>query len=558
MNLLFQPFTSDILTIKSPEKFTYPFNYTPHELSKISAEELQKYLVTQKEWVHDFGLHSNASNSGVGKMFGVLVCKDNQDNLGQLWAFSGKLANGNNWQKFVPTVFDMLTQEGFYKKGEAVLNTYNHQIKSIEQNPSYLSLLDQQQELIKEFDYQVVSQKRKIKELKKIRQIKRKEASLKLSAAELLIHNNQLNEESKKENIILKKMNKKWQAIIKDHSDKINVYKTQIDQLKQLRKQRSADLQQQLFKQYTFLNIQGKTKSIGEIFDNNPPAGAGECCAPKLLHYAFKNKLTPICMAEFWWGKSPKSEIRTHKNFYPSCRSKCEPILLSHMLNGLPVDQNPLEKEVTTTKEIQVIYDDPWIAIVNKPSGLLSVPGKRIKNSVYTQLQSRYPETSGPLLVHRLDRATSGLLIVAKSLPIYINLQKQFTNRQVKKKYIALLDGVVTKPTGEINLPLRVDLNNRPQQLVCFEHGKIAKTTYKVVEVKNEQTLIHFFPVTGRTHQLRVHSAHILGLNTPIIGDDLYGKTSKRLYLHAAFLEFTHPKTQEIVQFKLDSDFPKL
>jgi len=177
---------------------------------------------------------------------------------------------------------------------------------------------------------------------------------------------------------------------------------------------------------------------------------------------------------------------------------------------------------------------------------------------LYGQLQSRYPEASGPLLVHRLDRATSGLLIVAKSLPIYINLQKQFTNRQVKKKYIALLDGVVTKPTGEINLPLRVDLNNRPQQLVCFEHGKIAKTTYKVVEVKNEQTLIHFFPVTGRTHQLRVHSAHILGLNTPIIGDDLYGKTSKRLYLHAAFLEFTHPKTQEIVQFKLDSDFPKL
>lgn len=555
MNLLFQPFSTDISHLNPPTKFTYPFNYTPHKLSEVAAQELQEYITNQKEWLHNFGLNSSECNSGMGKMFGVLVCKDSKGSLGQLWAFSGKLANSNTLSKFVPTVFDMLTQEGFYRKGEAVLNDYNARIKALEANKLYLNLLLEKEQLTTQLNEEVTTQKQRIKSLKKLRQQRRNEAVNKLSDQEVEALNYQLNEESKKENIILKKMNKHWNHLLEVQTEKIKTFTNQISTLKQQRKQKSASLQQQLFAQYTFLNIQGNTKSLGAIFEDNPPAGAGECCAPKLLHYAFKHQLTPVTMAEFWWGKSPSSEIRKHKNFYPSCRSKCEPILQSHMLKGLEVDDNPLEIETNTSKEITIIYEDPFIAVINKPSGLLSVPGKRIKNSVYTQLQKKYPEATGPLLVHRLDRATSGLLLMAKSLPVYVDLQKQFTNRSVKKRYIALLEGKVKSPKGVINLPLRVDLDNRPQQLVCFEHGKAAETNYEVLKVIDNRTLIHFFPVTGRTHQLRVHSAHFQGLNTPIVGDDLYGKTNQRLMLHANYIEFKHPETQKNVHFELACDF---
>jgi len=260
-------------------------------------------------------------------------------------------------------------------------------------------------------------------------------------------------------------------------------------------------------------------------------------------------------MAEFWWGKSPNSEIRKHLNFYPSCRSKCEPILLQHMLKGMDVDENPLELENTQDKEIKIIYEDKWLVVINKPHALLSVPGKRVKDSVYIRMQQLFPNATGPLVVHRLDRATSGLMVIAKNLEVYIDLQKQFTSRTISKKYIALLDGVVKQLKGTIDLPLRVDLDNRPQQLVCYEHGKPAVTKYEVIEVKERKTLIHFYPVTGRTHQLRVHSAHPLGLNCPIVGDDLYGNTSERLCLHAEWIEFKHPTTKSKIDFEVPLKF---
>ncbi len=555
MNLLFLPFKTDISHIELPEKFTYPFNYTPNKLSEISAKELQDYLTKQIEWKHNFGFDTTNKSLAIGKMFGVLVCKDMNGNLGQLWAFSGKLAEGNQWTNFVPTVFDMLIQEGFYKKGEAVLNEYNSKIKAIEEDSKYHVLLSEQEEIVRESQLELSQQKSRIKFLKSQRQLKRDKALKELSADSYSILANELNEESKKENIILKKMNKKWNVIIANKKDEVDTYLKEIDVLKQLRKDKSTALQQQLFKKYTFLNVKGVTKSLSEIFDNNPPAGAGECCAPKLLHYAFSNNLQPLCMAEFWWGKSPNSEIRKHQNFYPSCRSKCEPILLKHMLKGLNVEDNPLEQEINLNKSIEIVYDDEWLAVINKPCGLLSVPGKRIKNSVYTQVQQMYPEATGPLMVHRLDRATSGLMIIAKDLQTYIALQKQFTARLVKKRYIALLDGIIASKKGEINLPLRVDLDNRPQQLVCYKHGKPSKTSYNVVKVENNTTLIHFFPITGRTHQLRVHSAHIKGLNTPILGDDLYGKPNRRLFLHAEYVSFKHPVTDRDIQFELENTF---
>lgn len=556
MSDLFLPFKTIISEIKPPEKFTYPFNYVPHKLSEIASKELQIYIDSQTEWNHNFGLNKVNEVQGIGKMFGVLVCQNTKGELGQLWAFSGKLAEGNQWTNFVPTVFDMLTEEGFYKQGEALLNSYNTKIKALKNNEEYVKLLNEKEIKEKQSKVEINAQKERIKVLKHKRDQLREKAMLELSHEELTEFNYKLSEQSKKENISLKKINKYWKNSIFETSNKITIFETKINALKKSRKKQSAHLQQQLFKEYTFLNIKRETKNLGEIFDNNPPAGAGECCAPKLLHYAFKYQLKPIAMAEFWWGKSPNSEIRKHQFFYPSCRSKCEPILLKHMLTGMNVDENPLEIETIEEKSIKIIFEDQWISIIHKPYNLLSVPGKRIKDSVYTRVSELYPKADGPLIVHRLDRATSGLMIIAKDLDTYINLQRQFTARTVKKKYVALLDGILKHTSrGIIDLPLRVDLDNRPQQLICYEYGKEAITKYEVKEIKEGKTIINFYPITGRTHQLRVHSSHSLGLNIAIVGDDLYGKKSDRLYLHAEWMQFEHPQSKNTLEFELEANF---
>jgi tRNA pseudouridine32 synthase/23S rRNA pseudouridine746 synthase len=259
-------------------------------------------------------------------------------------------------------------------------------------------------------------------------------------------------------------------------------------------------------------------------------------------------------MAEFWWGASPVSEVRKHKQFYPACKGKCEPIL-NHMLIGLNVDDNPMLINPAENKDLPIVYEDDSIIIVNKPAEFLSVPGKNISDSVYTRIKAKYPEATGPLIVHRLDMSTSGILILAKTLEAYHHLQKQFLKRQVKKRYVALLNGVIEEKNGTIELPLRVDLDDRPRQIVCFEHGKHAKTEFEVIEINENQTKVYFYPITGRTHQLRVHASHKNGLNTPIKGDDLYGTKDTRLHLHAESITFRHPKSKEIITFQVKEEF---
>ncbi len=315
-------------------------------------------------------------------------------------------------------------------------------------------------------------------------------------------------------------------------------------------------LQQKLFEQYQFLNINKETKSVLEIFANTPqgipPSGAGECAAPKLLQFAFKNKLTPICMAEFWWGKTPSSEIRKHKQFYPSCRGKCKPIL-EHMLSGMNVDERPLAKNLK--QGFTILHEDEHIIVINKKHDFLSVPGNTELESVESQIRKLHPNIDSPVIVHRLDMSTSGLMVLAKTKDAHKNLQEQFTNRSTKKRYTAILDGFIKEDSGIIELPLRVDLDDRPRQLVCFEHGKYAKTKWEVIERKDNTTRVHFYLFTGRTHQLRVHSSHIKGLNTPIVGDDLYGKRKDRLCLHADLLEFNHPNSNERLIFENEAPF---
>ena len=350
-------------------------------------------------------------------------------------------------------------------------------------------------------------------------------------------------------------MIKYWDAKIEVAQNKLNQITDQLEALKEKRRNQSAALQEKLFENYSFLNIDGKEKNLRDIFGGiQAPAGSGECAAPKLLQYAFLHHLNPITMAEFWWGASPKSAIRKHKNFYPACRGKCHPIL-GHMLEGIETDPNPMLENTALNKEFDIVYEDEVVLIINKPHEFLSVPGKNVTDSVAHRLRKKYPDATGPLVVHRLDMSTSGLMLVAKNKEVHKYLQYQFIKKIVKKRYVALLEGELKEDKGTIDLPLRVDLDDRPRQLVCYEHGKAARTHWEVIERKDGKTRVHFFPITGRTHQLRVHAAHQLGLNTPILGDDLYGVMEERLHLHAERIEFTHPTTKEKMSFEVAADF---
>ncbi|WP_445455042.1 pseudouridine synthase [Flavobacterium sp. HNIBRBA15423] len=554
LKTFFQPFNTDISSIPLPEKFTFPFYYEPHELSILASKELQDYLENQTDFEHNFGLQENQEGLVIGKMFGVLVCQNKKEELGYLWAFSGKLAENNHHDNFVPPVFDMLQHDGFFKKEEEVLNSINREIEELKKASDYLLAKENWVTTQKKAKEDIQNQKDRIKTLKITRDKKRNEIPANLTATEIEQFELELAEESKKESILLKKMTKYWNYQIENAQKEVTVFTTKISELKERRKQKSGELQQQLFDNYSFLNQNKELKSVGQIFDNNPPAGAGECAAPKLIHYAFKNDLKPIAMAEFWWGQSPKSEVRKHKHFYPACRSKCEPIL-AHMLEGILMDDNPFLENPAEGKVIKVVFEDEYLAVINKPAEFLSVPGKNVKDSVYQRVRDLYPNATGPLIVHRLDMSTSGLLLIAKSEVVYKDLQSQFIKRTIQKRYVALLEGIITNDEGFIDLPLRVDLDNRPNQLVCYEYGKPAQTKYKVIERKEGKTRIHFYPISGRTHQLRVHASHSLGLNCPIVGDDLYGTKLNRLHLHAEEITFKHPILKENITIFEEAEF---
>ena len=545
----FIAFKQNISGIHLPEKFTFPFYYEPHELSRIASQELQQYLETQTDWEHNFGLQEGQHGLVIGKMFGVLVVQNQAGEIGYLAAFSGKLADSNEHHYFVPPVFDMLKQEGFFKQEEKILNEFNRKIERLENDTDFILCQNELASTFLNAEKDKTEKKEHSKQNKIIRDSLREKAEHELDFESYKTLQKRLSKESQLESIQLKQMNHFWKEEITKAKQKVDAFQSKINQLKEERKAKSAALQQKLFQQYSFLNQNGETKSLGAIFEDNPPASAGECAAPKLLQYAFAHQLKPIALAEFWWGQSPKSEIRKHGHFYPACTGKCKPIL-AHMLDGMALDDNPLLQNPAENKELTFLYDDEYLSVVHKPAEFLSVPGKSIQDSVYSRYKEKFPKATGPLIVHRLDMSTSGILLLAKSTETYLNLQAQFMKRTVQKRYVALLSGKIEQDSGEINLPLRVDLDNRPNQLVCYQYGKPAKTLWNVIERRENTTLVHFHPITGRTHQLRVHAAHPEGLNTPIVGDDLYGTKADRLYLHAEAIRFWHPvlgKEMEVV-----------
>lgn len=557
-NNCFKHFKQPISHLEIPEKFTYPFYYEPHPLCLIASQELQEYLLTQQDWQHDFGIDHYVEGTNIGKMFGVMVVQKQNGELGYLAAFSGKLAGTNLLPGFVPPIYDLLDENGFFRKEEDLISAINHQINALEKSSEYMACQHRYEDCVTNSEKELQDYRYFMKTAKELRKTKRNKAKNELKEEDFAILTEKLKQESLKHQYDFKQLRNHWREQIALTHTALNEYQKRIKTLKEERKKRSAALQQKLFDQYQFLNFKGDTLSAGNIFAHTaqkvPPAGAGDCAAPKMLQYAYENKLKPIAMAEFWWGQSPKSEIRKHGYFYPSCRSKCEPIL-GHMLQGLSVDANPIQNPGINNDDLKIVFEDDDIVIVNKPAEFLSVPGKETEESVWLRMRQKYPDATGPLLVHRLDMSTSGLIIVAKNKEAHKILQKQFLDRSIQKRYVALLDGIVEADEGFIELPLRVDLDDRPRQLVCYDYGKPAKTKFKVLERNNGKTRVHFFPLTGRTHQLRVHAAHSDGLNTPIVGDDLYGKKDTRLHLHAEFLEFMHPLTHQMIKVKTEVDF---
>ncbi|CAM1365102.1 conserved hypothetical protein [Tenacibaculum sediminilitoris] len=534
-------FSSDISNVELPKKFSYPHNYSPHALAQIAAKELQYYLTHQTDFSHNFGIKNPKSTNAVGKMFGVLVVQQQNGNLGYLAAFSGKLANSTQHQHFVPPVFNVLDTNEFYLETEEQLNELTHKIESLESSSNFIKTKKAYQKTQQLHEILLAEEQLKVKQQRKLRK-------------QLGEQNNQLNIN---EEFYLREYEVYLNDKIAPLKNTYNTLQYHIHQLKEQRANLSAWIQQKIFKKYAFLNYQGDSQSLLAIFKDstqNIPAGAGDCCAPKLLQYAYKHQLKPICMAEFWWGKPLQTSIRKHLNYYPACTGKCKPIL-AHMLQGLTLEENPLIAQLKEEKKITIIHEDADLLVINKPHELLSVAGKEIKDSVYNRIQRLYPNATGPLVVHRLDMSTSGLLLIAKNEETYKALQAQFINKTIQKRYVALLEGLLTDKKGTIELPLRVDLNDRPKQLVCYQHGKKALTQWETVEVIENKTKVYFYPITGRTHQLRVHAAHYLGLNTSIVGDDLYGKKADRLYLHAENITFEHPTSKKQVSFIAPSPF---
>lgn len=539
---MFHSFQTSIAGIELPRLFTYPFHYTPHPLCVMAAGEVQAYINKQTRWKEELDK---------GKMFGVLIVRTSNGQTGYLAAFSGNLCGSNSHSFFVPPVYDLLKPDGFFKIEEEQISAINHQIGQLQNCDRYLEV-QQKMERETASSQQALSEARKVlKAAKEKREQRRLHRPNENEQAAMI-------RESQYQKAEFKRLERYWKEQISEIKTELESFSSQIEALKAERRNRSAALQQKLFQQFNFLNAKGETKNLCAIFEETvqktPPAGAGECAAPKLLQYAYLSGLSPIAMAEFWWGESPKTEIRHHGYYYPSCRGKCEPIL-RHMLQGLNVEPAPSERYSLSQNMPEILFEDQWLLVLHKPEGVLSVPGKSEEQLIYSLLRARYPEATGPLVVHRLDMATSGLLLAAKTQEVHRHLQAQFENRSIKKRYIALLDGILPEEEGVIDLPICPDYLDRPRQMVNEELGKTAITRYQVMDRRNGQTRIAFFPLTGRTHQLRVHAAHPLGLNCPIVGDELYGRKAERLYLHAEYLEFIHPVSGQRMVIEKKAEF---
>ena len=551
--------------IDFPERMNNPLDYQPHPLCIAVSKELQTYLSEREDWREEIDK---------GKMFGVLIVENAQPasgapKIGYLAAYSGQIGGRSDWDDFVPAVFDYLQPDGYFKTHEAEISGINQSIRKLEANTHMKEAKGLILQLQEERKHTIAAYQEKIKKAKAKRDARREAGSLNPEEEAEMVKESQF-------------MKAELRRLKKSLSEKTSLeteyeaYQADILSLKQLRKTLSDALQQWLFSQFRMQNHEGESKDLLEIFRDAalrdypqatiatsriaalkmvPPAGSGECCEPKLLQYAYSLGYKPLQMAMFWWGESPKEEIRHHLHFYPACNGKCKPIL-QWMLPASTFE--PAAVDLSLYNKVETLYEDREIAVIHKPEGLLSVPGKdAAQPSVYALMRSKYPEATGPLIVHRLDMSTSGVMMIAKTEFAYHRLQKAFLNHQIQKKYVAIISGKVIPEKGIISLPLMPDYLDRPRQIVDHELGKEAITEYEVLEPVDDFHLrIALYPKTGRTHQLRVHCAHQEGLNAPILGDPLYGnEKAARLHLHAEEITFEHPLTGKKMTITRKADF---
>lgn len=551
--------------IDFPERMNNPLDYQPHPLCIAVCKELQTYLSEREDWREEIDK---------GKMFGVLIVENAQPasgapKIGYLAAYSGQIGGRSDWDDFVPAVFDYLQPDGYFKTHEAEISGINQSIRKLEANTHMKEAKGLILQLQEERKHTIAAYQEKIKKAKAKRDARREAGSLNPEEEAEMVKESQF-------------MKAELRRLKKSLSEKTSLeteyeaYQADILSLKQLRKTLSDALQQWLFSQFRMQNHEGESKDLLEIFRDAalrdypqatiatsriaalkmvPPAGSGECCEPKLLQYAYSLGYKPLQMAMFWWGESPKEEIRHHLHFYPACNGKCKPIL-QWMLPASTFE--PAAVDLSLYNKVETLYEDREIAVIHKPEGLLSVPGKdAAQPSVYALMRSKCPEATGPLIVHRLDMSTSGVMMIAKTEFAYHRLQKAFLNHQIQKKYVAIISGKVIPEKGIISLPLMPDYLDRPRQIVDHEQGKEAITEYEVLEPVDDFHLrIALYPKTGRTHQLRVHCAHQEGLNAPILGDPLYGnEKAARLHLHAEEITFEHPLTGKKMTITRKADF---
>lgn len=528
------------------EGFEYPHFYTPTPLAQKAANDLQQRLnkvlpqLTEQE---------------KGRMLGVLVVETEEGNIGYLSAYSGELQAELEILDFVPPVYQLPKGQDFPEM--ASINDISKQLKTLEASADFFAAKNHLERIQKETEENIKVKKTAAKKVKAQRDQKRNEAA-NLPENE----RNQILEDLAKQGaqagMDLRRFTRNENQRLEQAKQEVLKFEEEIKALKNLRKAKSADLQETIFRSFVFKSSLGESKDTLDVFNDFgidvPPAGAGECAAPKLFQYAFLNKLKPIALAEFWWGPSPNSIIREHGNFYPACKGKCQPIL-AFMLRGIPVKPNPLLQNTGEGKALEILYKDQHIVVVNKPAGMLSVPGKHITDSVQSRIRDQFPNATGPLIVHRLDQDTSGIMVLALNKEAHKALQKQFLDRNIQKTYLAVLEKSIEKTNGVIDLPLILDIDNRPMQMVNYKHGKPAVSHFKVLEKSKNKTLIELKPVTGRSHQLRVHCAHKLGLHAPIVGDNLYGSRADRLYLHAQKIEFTHSFSKQAIKIETKQAF---
>ena len=523
--------------MEPPRRFTCPFRYVPHPLCVTAAHEVRSYLDTQPQWLDELA---------DGKMMGVLVVDDEQGERGFLAAFSGTLQGSSSHDYFVPPVYDILEPDGEFRRGEREITALNRRIEALEHDPRLLEL----QRQLDEFDEQ---QRQRESDFAQRRDEAKERRDAVRAAGSTYEELRRLIAESQWFKAEMKRIRRQGQAERAVLQEQIDNLRQAIQALKHERKAMSEDLQRRIFDWFEVVNARGECASLLRLFDETahrlPPAGAGECCAPRLLQYAFTHSLRPLCMAEFWVGGG---DLRRDGNFYPACDSKCRPIL-NFMLQGLDVDD---PYGVDEDVKISVIYEDEWMMVVNKPAGVLSVPGRDGRPDVAALLGGSHAFLRA---AHRLDMDTSGLLVLAKNEEVLAALQRQFEERGVEKTYEALIVGTPPAPEGTIDLPISADYEARPLQRIDHEHGQPATTRYRVLTTETDTTgrtitRLELRPFTGRTHQLRLHCASPRGLNAPILGDPLYNNTPEtsiapvtgvptRMCLHAHTLSLIHPLT---------------